>query len=114
MEKEKIGILRVNPKLRDESKTTAKNNNMTLSVFTEKALRELIDNIGYNYDLLMNLVNDTPSLSLYAEIIAEELKGAPRDLIKDIIIMIEKDNVTFCKVTLKESEENKIKTNDRA
>jgi len=104
----KIGILRVDPDLRDEAKKVAKKMGITLARFTERALKELIVDHLYDYVSLMTLVEKTPTLALHHDVIAKELRGAPKDLIKKVMKMIDEGEVRFYKIILEDGEKEKL------
>ncbi|MCK4997818.1 hypothetical protein KAS08_05955 [Candidatus Pacearchaeota archaeon] len=82
-------IIRVNTTIHEDAKILAKKKKMTISDFTEMALKEAFEKYKFCFDDLRPLIEKNPFLSLYEETIERELEDAPSKLLGDIIKTIE-------------------------
>jgi len=105
---EEVSILRINSDLHKKLVDTAEKNHMTIKGLTEKAIKQIIDEYQYNYGSLMLLIEKTPTLFLQKDFFKQEFVDAPRGLIRDVIQMIETDNMYFFKSALANSEKENI------
>lgn len=106
---EDVAILRINLELHKQIVETADKNHMTIKAFTEKAITKLIEEYKYNYESLMILIEQNPTLILQRDLLKREFVDAPRAIIKEVMEIIWGGNFDFSVNRLNELKKENFK-----
>ncbi|UCD20576.1 MAG: hypothetical protein JSW08_02245 [archaeon] len=88
MAEENIRIMRVDKKIAEEAKRIAQSNKMSLKHFVDEALTKQIEVYEYNFEALIKIVEESPTLQPHKEVIQKEMAGCPLSISKDVIQII--------------------------
>ncbi len=81
-------VTRIRKDLRERLSSLADKRNTTILSQLNKATEEFLQNNEYNFNDLLNVIEEIPTLRIHMELLKKEFEGCPSNLCKGLISII--------------------------
>ncbi len=96
---EKIRVLRVSEDSHKLAKKTSEKNHMTLTGFTERAIKLYVSELENTYQNLIEMVSKQPLLNFNKKVISEIFREVDKENISEAVHILKNENVKFYDLT---------------